>query len=93
MNSFNKLCAVLLALVMMLSCFSTTIFTVSAEDTTTEETTPVSITGSALDFLYNQALELDAAYDVVYDIKFDNVVDLKDLVRLKKLCAGIEIID
>ncbi|MBQ1988483.1 MAG: hypothetical protein II234_01080 [Clostridia bacterium] len=40
-----------------------------------------------------QALELDAAYDVVYDIKFDNVVDLKDLVRLKKLCAGIEIID
>ena len=30
-------------------------------------------------------------YDVVYDIKLDNVVDLKDLVRLKKLCAGIEI--
>jgi len=67
MNSFKKLCAVLLAIMMLISCFSTTILSVAAEDavtdeTVTEETTPVSITGSALDFLYNQAIELDAAY-------------------------------
>ncbi len=67
MNSFKKLCAVLLAIMMLISCFSTTILSVAAEETATdetvtEETTPVSITGSALDFLYNQALELDAAY-------------------------------
>ena len=65
MSKFKKLCAVLLAFVMILSTFSATLLSVSAEDTATdatEETTPVSITGSALDFLYNQAVELDAAY-------------------------------
>ena len=65
MSKFKKLCAVLLAFVMILSTFSATLLSVSAEDTATdatEETTPVSITGSALDFLYNQAIELDQAY-------------------------------
>ncbi len=62
MSKFRKLCAVILAIMMLISCFGTTILSVAAEETTTEETTPVSITGSALDFLYNQAVELDAAY-------------------------------
>jgi len=38
MNSFKKLCAVLLAIMMLISCFSTTILSVAAEDAVTDET-------------------------------------------------------
>ncbi len=62
MSKFRKLCAVLLSVIMLISSFSTTILSVAAEDTSAENTEAVSITGSALDFLYNQAIELDAAY-------------------------------
>ena len=51
MNSFKKLCAMVLAIMMIISCFSTTILSVAAEETATEPT----ITESATEFLYNQA--------------------------------------